>query len=105
VQRKASKQPAWFAVNYIYIFIARTVPSRLECCDRIAKLLLKPILRAEYEPANILMQTVGADHQIKPALTGVSELNLHMVGVCLKADNLFVKDNFRRAFDPFKKQL
>ena len=50
------------------------------------------------------MQTVGADHHIEPALTGASELNLHTVGVLLKADNLIIKDNFRRAFDLFKQQ-
>ena len=104
MQRKAPKHPAWLVINHVYIFIARTVPADLECRDHIAELLLKPFLWAEYEPANIRMQTVGADHQIEPALAGIFELNLHTVGVLLKADNLITKNDFRRAFDLLEQQ-
>ena len=37
------------------------------------------------------MKTIGANHQIEPALTSTVELNLHTVRVLLKADNLIAE--------------
>ena len=79
MQRKSPQHPAWLAVSHVNIFVARAVAVDFERRDDIAELSLKLILWPEYEPANVRMQTVRADHQIEPTLAAVFELNLHTV--------------------------
>ena len=104
MQRKAPKHPPRLPIHQIHIFVARTVATDLERRDGIAELLLELMLGPECEPANIRMQTIGADHQIEPALACMFELNLHIVCLLLKADDLIVENDFRRAFDLLEQQ-
>jgi hypothetical protein len=104
MQGKAPQHLARPTMDQIYVFIARTVPAALESRDYVAELLLEPILRTKCEPANIRMQTIGADHQIEAALVGMLELNLHVVRVLLKAGDFVAENNFRRAFDLLEQQ-
>ena len=104
VQRKAPEHPSRLSIHQIHVFVARTVTSDLERRDHVAEMLLEPILRPECKPANVRMQSIGADHQIEPALACMFELNLHTVCPLLKADDLIVENDFRRVFDLFEQQ-
>ena len=92
------------SVHHIHVLVARTVTPDLERRDHVAELLLEPVLRSEGEPANVRMQTIGADHQVEPALAGMFEVNLHAVRLLLKADDLVVENDFRRAVDLLEQQ-
>ncbi len=50
------------------------------------------------------MKTIGANHQIKPAIISAFELNLHTIRVILKVDNSIAENDVRRIFDPLKQQ-
>ena len=68
MQGKTAKHPSRLPIHQIHIFVARTVATDLERRDRVTELLFELTLRTECEPANLRMQTIGADHQIEPAL-------------------------------------
>ena len=50
------------------------------------------------------MQAVGADHKVKRARAGMSELRLHVVRPFLEADDLVAKQDLRLALDRLEQQ-
>ena len=56
---------AGLAVEHVDIFIARPIASGLERDDRVAEILFKLLPRPEGELANLRMQAVGADDEVK----------------------------------------
>ena len=78
-------------IHQIHVLVARKVTKGLERGGHVTERFLELLLRPEGKPANIRMQTVGADHQIEPAFSGTFELNPHAVGLLLQTDDLVVE--------------
>ena len=64
-QGDAPDHAAGLAVEHVDVFVARPIASGLERGDRVTEILFKLLPRPEGELANLRMQAVGADDEVK----------------------------------------
>ena len=102
VQGDAPDHAAGLAVNDVGVFISRPIASGLERHDGVAEIPFKLLLRAEGEPANVRMQSVGADDEVERACADALKLDAHAVRLLFEAGYLVVEKDFRLTPDLFE---